>query len=521
MMNLSEYTTSIYDITLTTQSTDYTSSLEWGIVHTITYQYSESGTSTYWISSLQDSRTVSSRTTSSTNLTSSSTSYSSSAGTGVLTTATTIESSRIYGGKTSWQDTSTDTWSRSMISLEFSHTGITSEVSVSSYGNYTTRTTTSSNKIRVDTTVTSTIHKTLANKASEVVSVSRTDSWPETLASYSTTDDIECIVSKGVASSLIYIESSSYLDLGKKSYYSYSASRTSLEATRLSGTLYNSTAERTWTSSSSSITTIPGNTLRYTSLWFTTFTDWDNGGYSTYLSTSSKTVTASTSSISYMSVTLFPQSYVYSVSSETHSYIHEWISYTDESTAGPLYLGSQTFSIESQDSTTTTETDSFSISWTDNERSWTDSDSHADVFEGITFVQSQSYDYNYVYNTDTWDWVGTDYVLTTTTARGYIEYETTAKDYTSVLWLSTSTFSATTYSSSTGSSTTWYSSTTFTGQFGEHSLSTTLSNYESDVSTEGSYSEEVSVVSDEWFRAPEDRYSRYYGEGYTTHPLFP
>lgn len=518
MMNLSEYTTSVYDITLTTQSVDSTSSLEWGIPHTITYTYSESGTSTYWVSSLQDSRTVSSRTTSSTNLTSSSTSYSSSAGTGILTTATTITTSNVYRGNTIQQPSYEDTWSRSMISLEFSHTGITSVVSVSSYGSYTSRTTTYSNKIRIDTTVTSTIHKTLANKESEVVSVSRTDSWPETLASYSTTDDIECIVSKGVASSLIYVESSSYLDLGKKSYHSYSASRTSLEATRLSGTLYNSTAERTWTSSSSSITTIPGNTLRYTSLWFTTFTDW-NGGYTTYLSTSSKTLTVSTSSISYMSVTLFPQAYTYSISSETHSYIHEWISYTTESTAGPLYLGSQTLSIISQFSTTTFESESYSRSWLDGTDSWSNSSSNGHTVSYATFIQNMSADYNYIYDTTTFNWTATDIVntTTTTTARGRIEYQTTGQDCVSVRWEFSSTYSASTYSSSTGSSSTWYSSTTYTGQFGVHSLTTTLSNYESVVSTtQSTRSQEVLASTADW-RAPEDRYTEYYGSGSTTY----
>lgn len=519
MMNLSEYTTSIYDITLTTQSVDSTSSLEWGIVHTITYQYSESGTSTYWISSLQDSRTVSSRTTSSTNLTSSSTSYSSSAGTGIQTTATTITTSNVYRGNTIQQSSYEDTWSRSMVSLEFSHTGITSVVSVSSYGSYTSRTTTYSNKIRIDTTVTSTIHKTLANKESEVVSVSRTDSWPETLASYSTTDDIECIVSKGVASSLIYVESSSYLFLGKKSYHSYSASRTSLEATRLSGTLYNSTAERTWTSSSSSITTIPGNTLRYTSLWFTTFTDW-NGGYFTYRSTSSKVLTVSTSSISYMSATLFPQAYTYSVSSETHSYIHEWISYTTESTAGPLYLGSQTLSIISQFSTTTFESESYSRSWLDSERSWSESSSNGHTVSYTTFVQNFSYSYNYTYKTDTWDWVGTDYVRTTTTARGEIRYETTGRDCFSVEWRFSSTYSASTYSSSTGSSSTWYSSTTYTGQFGVHSLTTTLSNYESVVSTTQSTRSQLELASTNDWESPEDRYTEFVGSGSTTYPQY-
>lgn len=520
MMNLSEYTTSVYDLTLTTQSIDFTSSLEWGWgIHTITSEYSESGTYTYWVSSLQDARTVSSRTTSSTNLTSSSISFSSSAGTGIQTTATTVTSSNVYRGHTVQQPSYEDTWSRSMVSLEFSHTGITSVVSVSSYGSYTSRTTTYSNKIRIDTTVTSTIHKTLANKASEVVSVSRTDSWPETLASYSTTDDIECLVSRGVASSLIYVESSSYLDMGSDSYYSYSTSRTSLEATRLSGTLYNSTAERTWTSSSSSITTIPGNTLRYTSLWFTTYTDW-NGGYTTYQVTSSKTLTKSTSSISYMSATLFPQAYTYSVSSATHSYIHEWISYTTESTAGPLYLGSQTLSIISQFSTTTFESETYSRSWLDRTQSWSDSSSHGATAYYATFVQSLEYDFNYIYDTTTYNWTATDLIetSTTTTARGQVRYETTGRDCVSVEWRFSSTYSASTYSSSTGSSSTWYSSTTYTGQFGVHSLSTTLSNYESVVSTAKSTRSQQELISTEDWKAPEDRYTEYYGSGSTTYP---
>ena len=517
MMNLSEYTTSAYDVTLTTQSIDTTSSLEWGYtVHTITSEYSETGSYTYWVSSLQDSRTVSSRTTSSTNLTSSSISFSSSAGTGIQTTATTVTSSNVYRGHTVQQSSYSETWSRSMVSLEFSHTGITSIVSVSSYGDYTYRTTTYSNKIRIDTTVTSTIYKTLANKASEVVSVSRTDSWPETLASYSTTDDIECLVSRGVASSLIYVESSSYLVLGKKNYYSYTTSRTSLEATRLSGTLYNSTAERTWTSSSSSITTIPGNTLMYTSLWFTTYTNW-NGANSTYLVTSSKATTASTSSISYMSVTLFPQVYTYSISSATHSYIHEWISYTTESTAGPLYLGSQTLSIISQYSTTTLESETYSRSWLDRAYSWSNSSSNGHTVQYGTFVQSRSVDINYIYNTTTRDWSGTDYVETTTTARGRIEYETSARDYVSVQWIFSSTYSASTYSSSTGSSSTWYSSTTYTGQFGVHSLTTTLSNYESVVSTAKSTRSQQEIASTNDWESPEDRYTEYYGSGSTTY----
>lgn len=517
-MNLAEYTSSAYEVTLTTQSIDSTSSLSYGTESNYTFTSSESDSGTYWISRLQDSRSVSSSTSFSTNITSSVESFTASSGTGILTTATTVESSHTYRGKTSWQDTYTEVWSRSMVSLSFSHTGITSIVSVSSYGDYTYRTTTYSNKTRIDTTVMSTIYRTVANKNSEVVSVSQTNSWLRTLGSYSTTVDIECIISKGVASSLIYLETGSTIQAGNKYYNTSVTSLTSLEAERTSGTLYNSTNTRTWTQSTHIQDTIPAESIRFTSLWFNTFTDWDEEEY-TYLSTSSATTVESTSSVSYMSVTLFPKEHVYSISSSTHSYIHEWISYTTESTAGPLYLGSQTLSIISQFSTTTFLSETYSRSWIDRERSWSFSDSYAHVIEGITYVESWSYDYNYVYDTTTMDWQGTDYVMITTTKQGYIEYETTGKNYTSWKQETSTTYSATTYSSSTGSSFTWFSSTTYTGQFGVHSISTTLSNYSSIVSTSSIGKSESAIVSTSDWKGAEDRYTEYYGSGSTTHAL--
>lgn len=518
MMNLSEYTTSVYNLTLTTQSIDLTSSLSYGTESSYTFTSSDSYSDTYWISSLKDSRSVSSYTSSATNITSNVNLLIASAGNGILTTATTVESSRIYGGKTSWQDSYTDTWTRSMVSLEFSHTGITSIVSVSSYGDYTYRTTTYSNKTRIDTTVTSTIYRTIANKNSEVVSVSQTDSWLRSLGSYSTTTDIECIISKGVASSLIYAEAGSTIQAGSEYYNTSATSLTSLEAERTSGTLYNSTVTRIWTLSTSTQDTIPAESIKFTSLWLTTFTDWDEEEY-TYISTSSTTTEEATSSVSYMSVTLFPKEYVYSISSSTHSYIHEWISYTTESTAGPLYLGSQTLSIISQFSTITFLSETYSRSWLDREISWSSSRSDGNTIQGLPFVQSYYNDFNYTYSTTTFNWTATDIVntTTTTTARGEARYETSAINYTSWEWRYSSTYSATTYSSSTGSSSTWFSSTTYTGQFGVHSLSTTLSNYSSIVSTSSAGRSQQSIVSEDDWESPEYRYSEYYGSGSTTY----
>ena len=516
MMNLSEYTTSIYDITLTTQSIDSTSSLLYGTESSYTFTSSESGSLTYWVSSLQDSRSVSSSTSSITNITSYSESFTVSLDDEISTTATTIYNTQTYRGKTGWQDTYIDTWSRSMVSLSFSHTGITSIVSVSSYGDYTYRSTTYSNKTRIDTIVTSNIHRTVANKESSIVSVSQTDSWIRTLGSYSTTTDIECIISKGVASSLIYAETGSTVNIGNEFYNTSTTILTSLEAERVSGTLYNSTAIRTWTSSIESKDTIPAGSMRFTSMWIDTYTDWEEEEF-TYLVSSSKVTTSNTSSVSYLSATFYPQEYVYSISSETHSFVHEWISYTTESTAGPLYLGSQTLSIISQFSTTTFLSETYSRSWIDRERSWSNSLSFPHVVSFNTYVASWSYDYNYTYDTTTMDWVGTDYVMTTTTNYGYIAYETSGRDCMSWKQASSTTYSATTYSSSTGSSSTWFSSTTYTGQFGVHSISTTLSNYSSIVSTSSRGKSESTIVATSEWKNEEDRYTEYYGSGSTTY----
>ena len=512
-MNLAEYTSSAYEVTLTTQSIDSTSSLSYGTESNYTFTSSESDSGTYWISRLQDSRSVSSSTSFSTNITSSVESFTASSGTGILTTATTVESSHTYRGKTSWQDTYTEVWSRSMVSLSFSHTGITSIVSVSSYGDYTYRTTTYSNKTRIDTTVVSTIYRTVANKNSEVVSVSQTNSWLRTLGSYSTTVDIECIISKGVASSLIYLETGSTIQAGNKYYNTSVTSLTSLEAERTSGTLYNSTNIRTWTQSTCIQDTIPAESIRFTSLWLNTFTDWDEEEY-TYLSTSSTTTVESTSSVSYMSVTLFPKEYVYSISSSTHSYIHEWISYTIESTTGPLYLGSQTLSIISQSSTTTFLSETYSRSWVDMEGNWSISEALPQVVRVGPFVQNQSMG-NYIYNTFSVNSTGG---IVATTAMAHAIYQTSAYSVESWEIRGTSYFSSTLYSSSTGSTSSWFSSTTYTGEFGIHSLSTTLSNYESVVSTSSTSSSNAALINAVGMEMPRTTYTEFAGSGFTTIP---
>ena len=140
--------------------------------------------------------------------------------------------------------------------------------------------------------------------------------------------------------------------------------------------------------------------------------------------------------------------------------------------------------------------------------------------QGLTSVGSRFRDNNYVYDTTTMDWQGTDYVMTTTSKRGYIEYETTVREYTSWEHRLSTTYSATTSSSSTGSSSTWFSSTTYTGQFGVHSISTTLSNYSSIVSTSSSGKSASKIVATQDFDFGESSYTEYYGSGSTTYSIF-
>ena len=140
--------------------------------------------------------------------------------------------------------------------------------------------------------------------------------------------------------------------------------------------------------------------------------------------------------------------------------------------------------------------------------------------QGLTSVGSRFRDNNYVYDTTTMDWQGTDYVMTTTSKRGYIEYETTVREYTSWEHRLSTTYSATTSSSSTGSSSTWFSSTTYTGQFGVHSISTTLSNYSSIVSTSSSGKSASKIVATQDFDFNQVSYTEYYGSGSTTYSIF-
>lgn len=509
MMNLSAYTTSTYDLTLTEASTDYTSSLSYesGLY---THTSTESGTNTYWISSLQDSRIAESQTRSSTNMTSSTESVTSSSVTEIGTTVVAITSSTVYKGDIS-QDESTVTWSRSLVSLISKHTGVVPVVTITSYAEYTYRTTVYNRETSSDTLLTSTIYKTVADASELVMSLSRTDYYTQTIGSYATTTDLEYLISKGVASSLMWESTSSALYIGDNIYSTDYYSTTSLVSSGLSGTVYNSLITRLRTSESTSIVTSPASKIQYTSMWYTTYTDWNNGYY-TYISTSTSTSVKSTSSISYLSATLFPQECVYSVSSSIRSYTSEWIISTRESIPDGQYLGSLTLNMSGQSSTSTTALEQSSLQWIDYESSWTYSSNYTSV-PGDTFIYNS---YTEVYSYTTTIITGNIPVTGTaiTTRGGRAVYESSGEFYSTESWPYYATCSLTQYSSSTVSSTISYSSTTYTNEFGTDTLSIVLSNYSSSTSATSHSLRDTTVISD---IKPELIYTEYYGSGSTTY----
>lgn len=483
MSNLEAYTTRVYTTELTFQSSNYTSGLELGTEYNYTTIISYSNSKTYWKSELEDSRSFTSSTSTLLSSTREEKTLSEVIYPDVSTSSTTLLNTAAYRGTTTVRDSSVlETWSRSMVSLRFSHTGITSIVTVSSYGNYTTRYTSSTNKIREDTYVSSTIYKTVAysgtNLSSPSADVSSTSFWLHSSSFYSSTSDIENFISAGVKSSIIYDESGSTSSIGYN-YYTYSSTSSSrLVATRLSGTVFNSTKTNLWTSSSSTTTTVSATNITYKAVDTISGSDYNYGETTTSFTTYSYTSSVNNSSVTYKSITVFPALFTYSFFSTTAHYIDEFISKTSEAT-GSTYLGSMTLSILSESSTTTTETYSYSWSWVDGYKQWTKYDSQS---ESVPKADDMSHSIRYETTTSrsfdpTDGWITVSYSGYATTTYYYPSY---------FLWSTaiTSSYSSNKSNTTSGYSTTYYSSTTYTGQFDDElKISTTLSNYTSNVST--------------------------------------
>src|SRR5574344_486670 len=356
MTNLEAFTTRVYTTELTSQSTNYTSGLKLGTDTRYTTIVSYSTSKTYWKSELEDARSFTSSTSTLLSSTREEKTLSEVIYPDVSTSSTTLLNTAAYRGTTTvWDSSVLETWSRSMVSLRFSHTGITSIVTVSSYGNYTTRSTSSTNKIREDTYVSSTIYKTVAysgtNLSSPSADVSSTSYWLHSSSFYSSTSDVENFISAGVKSSIIYDESGSTSSIGYN-YYTYS--------------------------STSTTTTVSATNITYQAVGTISGSDYNYGETTTSFTTYSYTSSVNNSSVTYKSITVFPALFTYSFFSRTAHYIDEFISKISEAT-GSTYLGSMTLSILSEASTTTTETFSYSWSWIDGYKQWIYSNSQSDA----------------------------------------------------------------------------------------------------------------------------------------------
>ena len=492
MIQLAEFTTSTYDVTLTFSSLDSTSSLNYGTESSYSTILSSSTSDTYWKSQLEDSRSFTSLTDSSSISTNVISMFTSTSASGVSTSSTIVYSTKTYKGETYQAESELATWSTIMQSLEFSHTGITSIVSVSVYGNYTSRSTTFSNKERVDTGISYTMLSTdgfigTSTIDRALVILSRTDSWNEASSYYSTTSDAEINISRGVKSSIIYTEEGITYNLGTKYFNISSTSSSRLVATRLSGTVYNSTRTNIWTTTSETARTIPANSISYTAVTSVGGQTFSNGSTTTYFTTVTYESSVNSSSTIYSAITAFPIVITQSVISGKATYVDEYISITTISTANS-YLYSLTMSIISEQSTTTTLSESHSYSW---QASSSSEDYSFHTTYSYFLMDDTSYAYSYLVPVSTteytmvlntsggyeWRTVTIDGWADYTSSYSYPVYETEEQEYESV-------YSGKTYSSTTGSSTTYFSSTTYTGLFDNTlRISTTLSNYISTVKT--------------------------------------
>ena len=494
MSNLEAYTTRVYTTELTFQSSNYTSGLELGTEYSYTTIVSDSNSKTFWKSELEDARSFTSSTSTLLSSTREEKTLSEVIYPDVSTSSTTLLNTAIYRGTaTSWGASVLNTWSRSMVSLRFSHTGITSIVTVSSYGNYTTRSTSSTNKVREDTYVSSTIYKTEAysgtNLSSPSADVSSTSYWLNSSSFYSSTSDVENFISAGVKSSIIYDEAGSTSSMGHN-YYTYSSTSSSrLVATRLSGTVFNSTKTNLWTSSSSTTNTSSATNITYKAVDTISGQDYNYGTTTTSLTTYSYTSSVNNSSVTYRSITVFPALFTYSFFSKTSNFIDEYISQTAEATAS-TYLGSMTLSILSEASATTEESYSYSWSWTDGYATWSYQQSLSDSIPRADVINVS---FSYTSTSLLTSYQEQGWVVEYYSGYATITYSYPTYDLWSTAW--NSSFSSNASYTTYGSSTTYFSSTTYTGQFDNTlKISTTISNYASNVKT----STDSSSVSSEY-----------------------
>lgn len=364
-MNLAEYTSSAYEVTLTSSSNINTTSLEPSSSGDFTYTSTASASGTFWNMSLVDSKSFSSE---SEIVTASERTIFAKTDSMIKTYATSSSSSTTstaYKGSTYQLDSYISTNTLRLESLRFDQTGLNTTVSVSVYADFTTFYTSYSNKGRQDTFISVTVNSTnLVSGTSNVVSLSRTERFNETTTSESSVSNTQFNMYNGVVSSLIYTEAGTTFKLGDKVFNESTSSSSQLLMTKKSLTVYNDSKSISWGTTSTATTNIPATSMTYSGVETTEGVTFSNGSDQKYTTSYSYTSSVNSSSVSYRSISVYPQVLTASIKSSTASFIDEIVDSWGSHVRKNNYLYSLTLTITTIATRSASLTDSHSFSST-------------------------------------------------------------------------------------------------------------------------------------------------------------
>lgn len=217
-MKLAEYTTSTYDLTLTSATVNSSSRLEYGTESSYTSTVSSSASGTYWKSIYTDDRyaTVSTETNDVVEKRETfDVSYT--VNTDVTLTIYDQVEHREAQGKAYQEPRYTATHSYGFTALDESSILYNSStlLTITSSAFYTLESTIYANDIAAKSYITETVMYTTANSTSQWVTVYKTESWSETLKNLTSFTDVEKFNYSGVTSQLILSESAITSYFGK------------------------------------------------------------------------------------------------------------------------------------------------------------------------------------------------------------------------------------------------------------------------------------------------------------------
>lgn len=288
-MKLAEYTTSTYDLTLTSATVNSSSRLEYGTESSYTSTVSSSASGTYWKSIYTDDRyaTVSTETNDVVEKRETfDVSYT--VNTDVTLTIYDQVEHREAQGKAYQEPRYTATHSYGFTALDESSIlyNASTLLTITSSAFYTLESTIYANDIAAKSYITETVMYTTANSTSQWVTVYKTESWSETLKNITSFTDVEKFNYSGVTSQLILSESAITSYFGKSYSNLTHTSTTNTIAEIVSYTPFLLATTKTYVISNIKTTTRKASSVTYwyhrttyTTLWpeyiVTTTTDPD------------------------------------------------------------------------------------------------------------------------------------------------------------------------------------------------------------------------------------------------------